>query len=163
MPTDAVRALRNTLGCFTTGVCIVTAREPDGAVIGLTINSFASVSLDPPLILWSLDRGSDRYEVFAKAERFGINVLQAEQQALSQTLSRKGAGRIEDDVLRDDRNGTPLIAGALAAMSCEIERRHDGGDHIILVARVLAHHHADRGEPLLYYRGRYRGLDQRAE
>lgn len=151
------RQLRNALGHFATGVCVVTAATESGP-IGLTINSFASVSLDPPLILWSLDRASDRAEAFHIAERFAINVLPAEMRDLATQLAQKGAHAISPDLLEDEPHGIPVISGALARFVCKVEQRHDGGDHVIFVGLVEEFTHAHEGRPLLYYRGAYRAL-----
>lgn len=157
MPIDP-RELRNALGCFTTGVCVVTAIGVSGAPFGLTVNSFASVSLDPPLVLWSLDRGSDTFADFAHAQAFTISVLAADQRDLSHKLSRKGGHSLEHVDTADQPNGVPAIAGALSSFACEIVKRLDGGDHVIFLGRVIAFSYARHGHPLVYYRGRYRGL-----
>jgi flavin reductase (DIM6/NTAB) family NADH-FMN oxidoreductase RutF len=151
------RQLRNALGHFATGVCIVTAATESGP-IGLTINSFASVSLDPPLVLWSLDRASDRAEAFHIIDRFAINVLPEDMKELSTRLATKGAHAVPDDVLVKEPHGVPVIAGALARFVCRIETRHDGGDHVIVVGRVEEFTHVHEGRPLVYYRGAYRAL-----
>lgn len=152
------RGFRDALGHFATGVCLVTARAADCEVVGLTINSFASVSLDPPMVLWSLDRASDRFSVFMNAERFCINVLGGNAKDLSHRLSRKGERSLHNHPLRNGKCDVPILADAIAHFECEIAARHDGGDHVIFVARVLSHDHASHGDPLLYYRGRYRAL-----
>ncbi len=151
------RQLRNALGHFATGVCVVTAATETGP-IGLTINSFASVSLDPPLILWSLDRASDRAEAFHIVDRFAVNVLPAEMQELSSRLAKKGAHAVPEEALENEAHGVPVISGALARFVCRVETRHDGGDHVIMVGRVEEFTHAHEGRPLLFYRGAYRSL-----
>ena len=156
MPHDS-RAFRNALGHFATGVCVVTTRGPDGAAVGLTINSFASVSLDPPLVLWSLDRASDRFALFMAAEHFCVNVLDGAAQPLSHRLSRKGERHLLDEPCAEDAP-LPILKKALAYFECKVEARHDGGDHAIVVGRVLSFGHTDDGDPLLFYRGRYRAL-----
>lgn len=155
--TDEKRKLRNALGCFTTGVCVVTAATEAGP-IGLTINSFASVSLDPPLVLWSLDRASDRAEAFHVADRFAINVLTEDMRDLSARLAQKGAYAVPDDALDPGPGDVPVLHGALAQFVCTIEARHEGGDHVIFVGRVVQFAHAEAGRPLVYYRGQYRSL-----
>ena len=154
------RRFRDALGHFATGVAIVTARGSHGAPLGLTVNSFASVSLDPPLVLWSLDRASDRFQAFMRVEHFAVNILGAAHRALSQRLSRKGEGSLEGEPLRDGAHGVPMLAGAIANFECRVEHRHDGGDHVIFVGRVLDFAHKAHGNPLVYYRGRYRALDE---
>ncbi len=154
------RAFRDALGHFATGVAVVTVRDPSGAPLGLTINSFASVSLNPPLVLWSLDRASDRFEAFMKAEYFGVNILGGESQALSHRLSRKGDSCLDGETLRRGPHGVPMLECAIAHFECRVEQRHDGGDHVIFVGRVLDCGHSGHGAPLVYYRGRYRALGE---
>jgi flavin reductase (DIM6/NTAB) family NADH-FMN oxidoreductase RutF len=156
--THDARQLRNALGSFTTGVCVVTTIGRDGGPIGLTINSFASVSLDPPLILWSLDRSSDTVQVFSEATHFCINVLSDEAIGLSTRLSVKANHGLNDEVGGVGIGGVPILRSSLAHFECEVTARHDGGDHIIFVGRVVRFSYDDEGEPLVYYRGRYRGL-----
>lgn len=157
---DNSRRFRDALGHFATGVAIVTARDDKGAALGLTINSFASVSLDPPLVLWSLDRASDRFPVFMGATRFCVNILGDEHRALSQRLARKGEGSLEGADLRAGADQLPVLATAIAHFECSVEHRHDGGDHVIFVGRVVDFGHRAHGNPLVYYRGRYRALNE---
>jgi flavin reductase (DIM6/NTAB) family NADH-FMN oxidoreductase RutF len=154
---DQTREFRQALGCFATGVCVVTAPSAEGP-IGLTINSFASVSLDPMLVLWSLDRNSDRFSGFADTKHFTISVLADDLKALSQRLSKKGEHSLDGVDLDPMPAGAPAIAHAMAWFECAAETRHNGGDHVIFVGRVLSFGRRDRGHPLLYYRGRYREL-----
>ena len=154
------RAFRDALGQFATGVAVVTARTPTGETVGLTVNSFASVSLDPPLVLWSLDRSSDRFEAFMQADQFAVNVLSDECLTLSQRLSRKGERSLHDEPLRAGTHDLPLLERALAHFECRVEARHDAGDHVIFVGRVLRFSHNENRRPLLYYRGRYRALSE---
>lgn len=152
------RQFRNALGCFTTGVCIVTTNCNKLGRIGLTINSFASVSLEPPLILWSLDRNSDTLASFREAGHFCINVLSDEAVGLSTRLSQKANHGLDSEVHRFGVGEVPILKNALAHFECEVTARHDGGDHIIIVGRVVHFDYDERGRPLVYYRGRYRGL-----
>lgn len=149
---------RTALGMFATGVTIVTARTESGELIGLTANSFNSVSLDPPLVLWSLDRASDRAEAFHIVDRFAINVLTEEMQAISSALAKKGAHAVPVEALDPGPHEVPILHGALAQFICNVEARHDGGDHVIFVGRVTEFRHADDVKPLIYYRGKYRSL-----
>jgi len=152
------RALRDALGQFATGVAVVTVKTAGGETVGLTVNSFTSVSLDPPLVLWSLDRQSDRFDAFMSADHFAVNVLGDECLSLSQRLSRKGERSLADEPFVDGAFDQALINRAIAHFECRIEARHPGGDHVIFVGRVLSFNHTNTGRPLLYYRGRYRGL-----
>jgi flavin reductase (DIM6/NTAB) family NADH-FMN oxidoreductase RutF len=158
MPTEEARALRNSLGMFATGVCVVTAKTPTGEPMGLTINSFSSVSLNPPLILWSLDKGSDTMPVFESAAAFTVNILGEHGKDMSQRLSRKGQHGLGEGEWRAGATGAPVLNDAIAHFDCVVSARHDGGDHVILVGEVKAHAHKDGVHPLLYYRGRYREL-----
>ena len=153
------RLLRDAFGCFATGVTVVTAFGPDGAPVGLTANSFASLSLDPPLVLFCLDRRSRRAPVLQAAPRFAVNVLHAGQETLSTRFAR-GASGADDlaDVAWDRREGAPVLADAMAVFACAAEARHEGGDHLIMVGRVT-HLQFDPGQdPLLYFQGRYRSV-----
>ena len=154
------RGFRDALGHFATGVAVVTCRQADGAAVGLTVNSFASVSLEPPLVLWSLDRGSDRFPVFMGASHFCVNILGDEHRALSQRLARKGEGGLKDGETKEGRDQLPVLATAIAHFECRVEHRYEGGDHVIFVGRVLDFGHRAHGNPLVYYRGRYRALNE---
>lgn len=155
---EHLRNFRDALGHFATGVAIITTEGPDGAPIGLTVNSFASVSLDPPLVLWSLDRASDRFDAFMRAEHYAVNILGDANQTLSHRLSRKGKFTLEGEPVRTSPHGAPMLTCAIASFECRIEQRHEGGDHVIFVGRVLDFSHTSHGRPLVYYRGRYRVL-----
>jgi 4-hydroxyphenylacetate 3-hydroxylase, reductase component len=152
------RGFRDALGHFATGVAIITTPGPGGTPVGLTVNSFASVSLDPPLVLWSLDRSSDRFATFMQADHFAVNILGDANQPLSHRLSRKGDFSLEGETLRTGPNGVPMLGCAIASFECSVEARHEGGDHVIFVGRVLDFAHTSHGRPLVYYRGRYRIL-----
>ena len=156
------RLFRNALGCFTTGVCVVTAQTENGP-IRLTINSFASVSLDPPLVLWSLDKKSDRAAAFEISEHFAINVLAESHRDLSAILAKKGARGIPEEALDPGPCHVPILRGALAQFICRVEARHDAGDHVIYVGLVERFHAEEGGEPLVYHRGAYRSLAARAD
>jgi flavin reductase (DIM6/NTAB) family NADH-FMN oxidoreductase RutF len=156
MEQDA-RALRNALGRFATGVCLVTTIAEDGSARALTINSFASVSLDPPLVLWSLQNDSEVYPLYAQAQRFAICVLSEEQTPLSVQYATKNGHAMTDAHYYAGVQGVPLIHDALATFECELETTHVGGDHLIIVGRVLSFAHGD-GAPLVFFGGSYREL-----
>ncbi len=151
------RAFRDALGHFATGVAVVSAAGEAGP-LGLTINSFASVSLEPPLILWSLDKGSDRFAALMKASHFAVNMLGGEARELAQLLACKGQSGLGGETVRMSARGLPLLACAIAHFECSVEHRYEGGDHVIFVGRVLAFDHTSHSDPLIYYRGRYRAL-----
>ncbi|MEO1078315.1 MAG: flavin reductase family protein [Pseudomonadota bacterium] len=152
--------LRDALGRFATGVCLVTAIDANGDAIAVTVNSFSSVSLEPPLILWSVQKDSDVYGVFSAAERFAVGVLTEEQEAFSTTYAQKGGHQLHGDHFRPGHNGAPLVEGALVNFECSLERALEGGDHTILLGRVTRVVTAaeDEGAPLLFFGGAYRQL-----
>lgn len=150
-------ALRRTLGCFVTGVTVVTARGSDGAAYGFTANSFTSVSLDPPLVLVCVGDGVQGVEAFRACERFAVNILSDSQQALSRSFADDTPNRFPAADWRDGPHGSPILGDGLGWLECAAERRIDAGDHMILVGRVLAHERSNR-RPLVYYRGGYSSL-----
>jgi 3-hydroxy-9,10-secoandrosta-1,3,5(10)-triene-9,17-dione monooxygenase reductase component len=154
------RAYRNALGNFATGVTVVTARDRSGYDVGVTANSFNSVSLDPPLVLWSLDRRTRSFGTFDQAAWFVINVLAADQVALSRRFARRTEGGKFDGVrFTRGRGGAPILAGCAAHFLCRKGYSYDGGDHQILVGEVRAYQ--DHGRPaLMFYRGKYAVPDQ---
>ena len=149
---DDARALRDAFGRFATGVCLMTTMGPEGPV-GFTANSFSSVSLDPPLVLWSPARASRRFGVFAGASHYAIHVLGAEEVDLIARFSRAGEGFAGLDHGVTDE-GLPVLPNALARFDCTAHAAHDGGDHAILVGRVLRVTQRS-GEPLIFSQGRY--------
>ena len=149
---DTVRAFRGALGRFATGVTIVTTRHDD-APVGITANSFASVSLDPPLVLWSPAKASRRYPVFARAERFAIHVLADRQGDMARRFVAEGNPFEALDWV-EGTDGVPLIEGCLARFDCRTEAVHDAGDHSIVIGRVEGAKLGE-GEPLVFAHGRY--------
>jgi 3-hydroxy-9,10-secoandrosta-1,3,5(10)-triene-9,17-dione monooxygenase reductase component len=145
---------RKALGTFATGVTVVTARGPDGRDVGVTANSFNSVSLDPPLVLWSLNRSSTSLRAFTECVGFAVHILAAHQQALSDRFAARVPDRFQG--LRFERGigGAPLLADCAAQFQCRLAFRYDGGDHEIIVGEVVALAHASV-PPLVYYGGRY--------
>lgn len=152
------RELRNALGRFATGVCLITLETSDGDALALTANSFSSVSLDPPLVLWNLQNNSDVFEHYAQGRYFAINILADNQQSLSDSYARKGEHSLDPDHFRRGVKGSPVINGSLVSFECELEATHEGGDHLIIVGRVLEMTAADGGDPLLFFGGAYRAL-----
>jgi flavin reductase (DIM6/NTAB) family NADH-FMN oxidoreductase RutF len=148
------RDFRNALGCFPTGVAVVTAGV-GRTVSGITVNSFTSVSLDPPLVLWCLDRRSRRYRTFTTAGKFTISVLGCDHRPVSMRLAEPGGYKLDGLELVPAEDGPPALAGALAVLECTREAIHDGGDHAIIVGRVTRLACRKRGKPLIFFRGRY--------
>lgn len=148
------RELRRALGRFATGVTIVTTRAPDGRCEGLTANSFSSVSLDPPLVLWSLDRRAPSLPGFEAAEHFVVHVLASHQQALSGRFATPAADKFAALPTRDGLGGCPLLADCLARFECSVHQRVLAGDHVVFIGRVERMFHRD-GEPLVFCAGQY--------
>lgn len=151
------REFRNGLGQFATGVTIVTTRDTQGAAVGMTANSFASLSLEPPLVLWSIAKTSSNYVAFAEAKEFAIHVLGADQTALCSQFARKDIDRFANVEIEAGREGTPLLRDYLARFQCSTEHRYEGGDHLIIVGRVQQLD-AQAGDPLLFFQGRFEQL-----
>lgn len=148
---------RRALGCYPTGVAVVTALEPDGAPIAMTANSFTSVSLEPPMVSFCLDRASVWYDAFQAAGHFAVNVLREDQAQLADDFARIEGGSWQGLDTVTWRTGCPILKDALAAFECRVHARHDAGDHVILVGEVLGMACGD-GAPLAFFRGRYRRL-----
>jgi len=152
--TDPTLELRQALARFATGITVVTTRAADGSPLGLTVNSFASVSLDPPLLLWCLGRAAADYDAFRLAERHLVNVLAADQVELSKRFAARGPDRFAGLRYADTDTGLPRLAGCIAWFECAIRSRYDEGDHVILVGRIEAFEIAP-GRPLLFHDSRY--------
>ncbi|HEY6868870.1 MAG TPA: flavin reductase family protein, partial [Novosphingobium sp.] len=152
------RTLRDAMGCFATGITIVTAVTADGEPIGLTANSFTSVSLDPPLLLVCIANSAGSAPVLREVERFGVNVLQTSQQPTSNRFASRGADRFAETPWEPGAGGVPLLIGSLVSFECRRHAIHEGGDHFILVGHVERAQFEPRRDPLLYFRGKYRRL-----
>lgn len=150
---DSPLEYRQALGCFATGVIIAVGQGPSGPV-GLTINSFTSVSLDPRLVLWCLDKGSERGSVFLQVDRFGLNILANDQQALAARFAEPGLGPWPADAARVAGASGLGLVGALAFLECRMAQRIELGDHFVLIGEVEAFF-ARAGDALTYYQGRY--------
>jgi flavin reductase (DIM6/NTAB) family NADH-FMN oxidoreductase RutF len=149
------RDFRRALGQFATGVTVVTARTPDGRKVGVTVNSFASVSLDPPLVLWSLSRQAPSFAEFTHATHFAVNVLAGNQHHLSRQFSTPLPDKFSGVEFAEGLGGVPLLSGVNAHFICRNVRQYDGGDHVIFLGEVEDYKYAD-GEPLVFHSGRYR-------
>lgn len=148
------QAFRAALGTFTTGVTIITTRSADGAPVGITANSFNSVSLNPPLVLWSLAKTARSLTVFEEGLHWNVHVLSADQEALSGSFATQGSDKFAGLALDPGISSAPLLPGCTARFQCRTAFRYDGGDHVIFVGEVLAY---DRSElpPLVYQAGQY--------
>lgn len=153
------RALRQVLGRFATGVTIVTCRDAAGQPVGLTCNSFNALSLDPPLVLWSLRRSSPSLPAFAAAAHFAVNILAEAQVDLSRRFASSQPDKFGDGLWADGEGGVPLLGGAAATLECETSLRQDAGDHVLFIGRVRRL--ADLGlPPLVFHGGRYHLLGE---
>lgn len=152
------RPLRNALGRFATGVAIVTALDPDGRPIGLTVNSFSAVSLDPALVLWCLDNGSHSLAAFRRASHHAINILAADQVDLSNRFATWPADRFVGLPWQPGAGGAPVFPSCCAVFEVANETAHAGGDHTIFVGRVERFAETPELAPLLFHAGQYRTL-----
>ena len=152
------RAFRQALGSFPTGVAVVTAQPRGDHPMGITVNSFTSVSLDPPLVLWCLDRKSDRFETFTRAPSYTISLLGTVHEDVSSRLAKQGSHSLEGIELLNTEIGPPALADALAIFECASHAVHEGGDHVILVGEVLRFARREAGAPLVFFRGKYGAL-----
>jgi flavin reductase (DIM6/NTAB) family NADH-FMN oxidoreductase RutF len=153
-PSFSVQQFRDALGMFATGVTIVTARDGDGGLIGLTANSFNSVSLAPPLVLWSLARAAGSMPTFARGSHYAINILAAEQRELAERFSSR-QDRFAGVSFREGVSGAPLLDGVAAVFECFNRSRYNEGDHVIFVGEV---EHCERRQgalPLIFHGGRF--------
>lgn len=150
-------ALRAALGRFATGVTIITTSDASGRLEGLTVNSFGSLSLDPPLVLWSLQCNARSREKFCAAEHFAVNVLASSQKWLSQHFSRSAKDKFEGICFDTGLGGCPLLPDSLAQIECRAVRQVEAGDHVIFIGEVQRF--SERaGKPLIFSGGEYRQL-----
>ncbi len=156
MPTQTLRAA---LGRFATGVTVVTCRDADGAFVGLTVSSFNSLSLEPPLVLWSLRKASPTLAAFAAAPRFAVNVLAQSQIEVARCFAAHGAHRFGAGLWALGGHGAPVLQGCAAVFECEAVSQQAAGDHRLFIGRVLAHTEAALA-PLVFQGGHYRALGE---
>ncbi|HYU68828.1 MAG TPA: flavin reductase family protein [Burkholderiales bacterium] len=153
------RDFRSALGRFPTGVCLVTTLGSGGRPAGMTVNSFTSVSLDPPMVLWSLSREASSAPVFREAEYFAVNVLAACDAEIASHFAMQGPDKFAAYAARfaPGIGAVPVLQGAAATFECHTRHRNYGGDHIILIGAVERYAHTDR-PPLVFHRGKYAAL-----
>lgn len=152
---DDSKAYREALGSFATGVAVVTVRAPDGAVLGMTVNSFASVSLDPPLVLWCLDKSAALFPIIEKCDAFCVSVLSEEQEEVSNRFAVAHQHEVEGLALAEGISGVAYLSESPTNFQCSVYARHEAGDHLIIVGRVEAFGVSSDAKPLLYYKGAY--------
>jgi flavin reductase (DIM6/NTAB) family NADH-FMN oxidoreductase RutF len=151
---------RRTLGCFATGITVITTVDDDGGPVGLTANSFTSLSLDPPMVLFCLDRNIQSFEAFHDNRHFAVNILSAGQKDMSSRFAQSGAEKWSGVEFETWETGCPILDGCLANLECDIESIHEGGDHVIIIGEVKRIACAEDGSaPLIYFRGGYAGLN----
>jgi 3-hydroxy-9,10-secoandrosta-1,3,5(10)-triene-9,17-dione monooxygenase reductase component len=149
------REFRNALGCYATGVAVITARTEADTDVGVTVNSFSSLSLDPPLILFSVARTANVLTTFQKTAHFAVNILSEDQRALSNMFAKPSTADFTRVSYRRGSNGAVLFDGALAHLECVNFQQVDGGDHVIFVGQVESMAVLTPRNPLLFYRGAY--------
>ncbi|MEV0589947.1 flavin reductase family protein [Nonomuraea cavernae] len=147
--------LRGAMACFATGVVVVTAAPPEGGPVGMAVNSFVSVSLDPPLVLFCAGNGSTTWPAIHAAGHFCANVLSADQEGLARGFARKG-DRFAGVSHTPGITGAPVLTAVHAHLECEIADTHEAGDHTLVIGRVLDLALDQRASPLLFYRSSYR-------
>jgi flavin reductase (DIM6/NTAB) family NADH-FMN oxidoreductase RutF len=159
MPFDS-RRFRDALAHFPTGVVVATTLAPNGRRMGMTMSSFNSVSLDPPLVLFSMQRRAHSFAAWQQASRYAINILNQEQEALSNRFARAMDDKWDGIAPLTGSTGVPILPNALVAFECEAHARYDGGDHEIFLGRVVDIHESSftQGRPLVFFDGRYRQL-----
>jgi flavin reductase (DIM6/NTAB) family NADH-FMN oxidoreductase RutF len=154
-PSFSTPDFRLALGAFATGVTVVTARDATGQRFGLTANSFNSVSLSPPLVLWSLSRSAGSMPVFARGSHYAIHILAAGQRELAERFASKDIDRFAGLPLTEGAGGVPIIDGALAVFECFNRSQYEEGDHVIFVGEVERCRRREGAQPLIYHGGRY--------
>lgn len=152
-------ALRSAMARYATGVCIVTTVAADGTPVGLTVTSFNSLSLEPPLILWSLGLNSSNLDVFRSSDRFAINILGVEMVEVARQFARSGGDKFAGVPVVSGRCDVPLIAGALVQLECMTEEQYPVGDHILFIGRVVGAAIGD-GTPLIFCNSAFDALDR---
>lgn len=160
-PPDSLM-LRRAFGCFPTGVTVVTTRTADGGFAGLTVNSYTSLSLDPPLVLWALGSGSASLRAFEAATHFAINILAEDQAWLSRRFATKAHDKFHGVPTRPGIEGVPLLEGCSAHIECRMHSAQPGGDHLLFIGRVERVDVLAR-PPLVYFNGRYRKVGLAAD
>ncbi len=145
---------RRALGHFASGVTVVTSRSEDGALRGITVSAFSSLSLEPPLVLICIDKRASLHDHLNEGDHFAVNILAQDQELVSRRFASKDPDRFEGLGYREGDTGAPLINGALTSLECCVTHSYPGGDHTIVIGEVLATH-VSEGHPLAYFRGGY--------
>ena len=154
-PSFSTADFRAALGTFATGVTVITARDANGKPVGLTANSFNSVSLTPPLVLWSLARSASTMPAFTRGSHYAINILAADQREIAERFARKDIDRFEGIALHEGACGAPVLDGVMAVFECFNRSQYEEGDHVIFVGQVEHCARRDGALPLIFHGGRY--------
>ena len=155
MPVDS-RSFRKALGCFATGVTVVTTLNPDtGAPLGVTVSAFSSLSLEPPLVLFCLGNRTSSLDFYRRAKHFAVNVLSETQRDLSMRFASRSENKWAGLVSETWDSGVPILPGCLANLECSMAAVHEGGDHTIFIGQIERLRHQEAGSPLIYFRGSY--------
>jgi flavin reductase (DIM6/NTAB) family NADH-FMN oxidoreductase RutF len=150
------REFRDTLGCFTTGITVITTVDDDGGPVGLTANSFTALSLDPPFVLFCLDRNAASFQAFHSNRHFAVNILHSGQRDISRRFAMSGADKWSGVGFDSWNTGCPILRNCIANLECDVDQMFEGGDHVIIVGKVIGMRRLDGGNsPLVYFRGRY--------
>jgi flavin reductase (DIM6/NTAB) family NADH-FMN oxidoreductase RutF len=152
------RSFRKALGCFPSGVAVVTTTDGAGSPVGVTVNSFTSVSLDPPLVLFCLDRRTQALDAFHHGG-FSVNVLRSDQREMSIHFASRRDDKFDEIATRTGHTGAPVLPGALAVLDCMVETVVESGDHYIFIGKVDHVEFQAGGQPLVYFRGAYASVD----
>lgn len=153
------RQVRTIAGTFATGVTVVTTIGTNGKPVGMTANSFSSLSLNPPLVLVSINKGASLYKDFMETDCFGINILSEHQENISRQFSKKNIDRFTGVAYEKVVTGAPILPDTIGYFDCTVNQLYDGGDHTIIIGEIK-HGEVREGEPLLFYRGKYRKIEQ---
>jgi flavin reductase (DIM6/NTAB) family NADH-FMN oxidoreductase RutF len=151
--------LRRVMGHFATGVTVITTVSKSGVPYGLTANAFTSVSLEPPLLLISVDRKAESFPFFEESKVFTVNILRDDQESVSRRFAVSGGNKFEGIAYHVGGNGVPILEGTLAHLECRLYAAHDGGDHVIYLGEIVEAETRE-GNPLLFYRGGYRSMNE---
>jgi len=154
MPFDP-KDFRRALGKFPTGVTVITTRDAEGNPIGMTASSFNTLSIEPALVLWSIDKGAWSLEAFTRGKAFAINVLRNDQVEVSNRFARRGEDKFAGIHTRDDQHGSPLLHGTAAWFGCKTWNVYEGGDHFIIVGEVTDYSYEENVSSLVFHNGRY--------
>lgn len=153
------RSFRKALGCFASGVTVVTSVTDGGRPVGVTVSAFNSVSLDPPLVLFCLDKGTSSVEAF-RAGHFAINILQEDQRQLSIQFASRMEDKWHGVSFETNAHGVPLLNDCLARLECSVHEVVEAGDHLVVIGRVEELDYQTGGQPLLYFRGAYANISE---